>query len=79
MKRKEESKMYTIIANNGFSVQSENLKTARKIANQFFRVSKNRRYGFHLNFYTCASIVKNGKMIFSIDNEGQEKFYRWNF
>lgn len=71
--------MYTIIANNGFSVQCENLKSARKIASQFFRVSKNNRFGFHLNFYTCASITKNGKMIFSIDNQGTEKIYRWNF
>ena len=71
--------MYTIMANNGFFVKSENLKSARKIASQFFRISKNKRYGFQLNFYTCAAIVKNGKMIFSIDNEGQEKFYKWNF
>jgi hypothetical protein len=71
--------MYTITANNGFSVQSENLKTARRIAYQLFRVSKNGRYGFHLNFYTCAAITKNGKMIYSIDNQGTEKIYSWNF
>lgn len=78
-KRRERKKMYTIIANNGFSVQSENLKSARKIASRFFRISKNRRYGFQLNFYTCAAITKNGKMIYSIDNQGTEKIYSWNF
>jgi len=71
--------MYTVDYNNGNSEKAETLKQARKMAMQFFRIAKNQRYGKRLNFFTPASITKNGKMIFSIDNEGQEKIYRWNF
>ena len=71
--------MYTIHFSNGELKKAETLKQARKIALQFFRMAKNRRYGLHLNYFTPAAITKNGKMIFSINNQGVESFYEWNF
>lgn len=71
--------MYIIDYNNGNFEKAETLKQARKMAMQFFRIAKNQRYGHRLNFFTPASIIKNGKMIYSIDNQGIEKFYKWNF
>lgn len=71
--------MYTIHFSNGGFEKAETLKQARKIAMWFFRMAKNRRYGLHLSYFTPATITKNGRVIFSINNQGMEVFYKWNF
>lgn len=71
--------MFIIHFSNGEFEKADNLKQARKIAMQFFRMAKNRRFGLHLTFFTPATIAKNGKTIFVVNNQGIEKFYKWNF
>ena len=71
--------MYNIHFSDGDFQKADTLKQAYKMARRFFRMAKNRRYGLHLSYFTPATIAKNGKTIFAINNQGMESFYKWNF
>lgn len=72
--------IYKVVYNNGCTEYYQtNLRHVLKIAKQFYRMAKNKRFGLWLNFYTCAAVYRDEKMIAMIDNNGNLHFYKWNF